>query len=122
MRAVGNRCCWPLDVVVLPVAKKWKSCFLVGLLTQPMTDKLYLGAAAQANYQPNTYMHLKLLQRLSSFFCLVLALLGFNYRAASQLSVGPTGLASQTFDALPPVANWSTLSVGPGVACGAITT
>jgi len=85
-----------------------------------MTDKLYLGATAHVNYQPNTCMQTQLLKKLSVLSCLGLALFGVNHRAAGQLLVGPSGLATQTFDVAPPVADWSTRSSGPAVAGGVI--
>jgi len=42
-------------------------------------------------------------------------------RMAAQLSVASQGLAVQTFDAAPPVSQWSTLSVGPVVTGGVIS-
>src|SRR5688572_25376553 len=83
-----------------------------------MTDKLYFGAmtACRLNYQPNTFMHTQLLKKLCQLFCLSLALFGASYPVAAQLSVGPTGLAPQTFDTLPPATSWSMRSQAGGAA------
>jgi hypothetical protein len=86
-----------------------------------MTDKLYCGAAAHVNYQPNTCMRTQLLKKLSVIFSLGLALLGANHRAAGQLLVQPSGLPAQTFDAAPAASEWATLSIGPRVGGGVIT-
>src|SRR3954470_16576494 len=48
-----------------------------------MTDKLYFGAAARANYQPNTSMRTQLLKKLSALISLGL-LLGGAFHAAAQ--------------------------------------
>jgi hypothetical protein len=50
-----------------------------------------------------------------------LGLVSVSDRAVGQLSVGPSGLAPQTFDALPAVSQWPMTSVGPRVAGGVFT-
>jgi hypothetical protein len=87
-----------------------------------MTDKLYFGAASAArlNPQPNTFMRIQRQKTLLAALLLGAALAGWSDRAAAQLSVGPTGLAPQSFDTLPPVTSWSFRST-PGGA-GDITT
>ena len=86
-----------------------------------MTDKLYFGATTTLNQQPKTPMQISFLKKISTMACLGVALLGLNHRATAQLSVGPGGLAPQTFPAVPLVTEWSTLSVLPS-ASGSITT
>ena len=90
-----------------------------------MTDKLNLGAATPVDRQLPTQlatpMQTSFLKNLTATACLGVALLGFNQLATAQLSVGPTGLAAQTFGTLPLVTEWSTLNVLPS-ASGNITT
>jgi len=83
-----------------------------------MTDKLYFGATTECRekQQPNTFMRTQLLKKLCTLFCLGLASLGLSHRAAAQLSVGPSGLAPQSFNTLPPASQWSTRSVPPSDA------
>jgi len=84
-----------------------------------MTDKLYFGATAHENYQPNTIMRINLFKKLSILFSLGL-LFGASHPAVAQLSVGPGGLPDQTFDSLPAVSQWSFRSTAGG--SGDITT
>lgn len=105
------------------VAKTMNPWFVVALLKQPMTDKLYFGAttACRLNDQPNTFMRTQFLKKLCAFACIGLALILGGNHVSAQLSVGPLGLAPQTFDSSPSAAQWATRSVLPSSA-GNITT
>lgn len=82
-----------------------------------MTDKLYFGetTARRLKTKPNTSMRTLTLKKLGLLCSLGAALLAGSPRASAQLSVGPSGLAPQTFDTQPPAASWSTLSVAGAV-------
>ncbi len=83
-----------------------------------MTDKLYFGAttACRLNQQLNVFMRTQLLKKLSALFCLGI-LFGASYHASAQISVGNNGTGTNTFNALPTIAQgWSTLSVAGGAA------
>lgn len=87
-----------------------------------MTDKLYFGATPNENHQPNTFMRSSLLKKLSAV-CFGLALCGPLDRAVAQLSVGPSGLPTQAFGAVPAVGDVSTRSLpASGGNAGLITT
>src|SRR6266508_2512507 len=65
-------------------------------------------------------MRTRLLKNFSLALCAGIALFSAAERASGQLSVGPTGLAPQALDTLPPAAEWSQRSVAG--AAGDITT
>jgi hypothetical protein len=98
---------------VFPVAKTLNSWFVVALLKQPMTDKLYFGAtmACRFNVQPNTFMRTQFLKRLCAFVCLSFALFGAKPTAIAQIQVGSNGSPTEVFAALPPVLTWSGKSI-----------
>lgn len=88
-----------------------------------MTDKLYFGAAtaARLNTQLNNFMRTLRQKTILSMLLAGAALLGGIHQTAAQLSVGPTGLAPQTFDTLPPATSWSQRST-PGGGADILTT
>src|ERR1043165_7645501 len=86
-----------------------------------MTDRLYSGAKSIVTKHPTLFMRTDLVKKLTPSLLVVGALVAMAASAVAQLSVGPTGLANQTFSTLPPATEWSTRTVTPSSA-PAITT
>jgi hypothetical protein len=96
------------------------SWFLVALLKQPMTDKLYFGAKRRVNYQPN-FLSMRTYLLKSLGLCALGLALSLPNHATAQMLVGPGGLPPQPFTAAPPVSQWATTNVTPN-SPSAITT
>lgn len=79
-----------------------------------MTDRLYAGSQSPVTDYP-TFMRTQLLKKLTSISCLGIAV-ALACTAAAQLSVGPGGLPTQTFDTQPTSDQWSTRTIGAAAA------
>src|SRR5690349_3174740 len=59
--------------------------------------------------------------RICTNLCAACAFIIFAVMGSAQISVGPAGLAPQTFDSLPPATSWSFRSQGPSDSSGVTT-
>jgi hypothetical protein len=85
-----------------------------------MTEQVCCAATSRRRYdlQPNLFMHVRTIRKFTASLALAFLCAGAQHLAA-QISVGPAGLAPQTFDSVPVVSQWSTRTLsGAGNTLG----